>query len=481
GELMIEIEELCIQYPDRSHPAIDRLTETIAGGEVIVLTGPSGCGKSTLCRALAGFIPEMIPAKVSGEITVDGESVWTADPARVATRLGLIQQDPDAQICTLNVWQEVAFGPENLCLPPSEVAARVEQCLAFVGITHLAERTTTTLSGGEKQRLAIASILAMAPETILLDEPTANLDPEGAQAVFDLLREFRDREDRTLIVVEHRLAPLLPLAPRVLVMNKGGIVTRRATRRHEDLVALGLRAGWDLALPAPSKHGEAAPLLVKDLTFGYDGTPLLDNLSITVEPGEILGIIGPNGGGKTTLLRLIAGLEEPSAGRVVRGRKSVLGYLFQHPHQQIFERTVRGEFAIEGAISDESLRRSLDAANLSGLGSAAPLSLSLGEQRRLTLATTLVRDPDLLLLDEPFIGQDRANVAWIIAKILAARAKGAVTLLVSHDIPLVNSLCDRLLYLGAEPIIGDPRTVSARLQTMGKDAFTPGYWEGETT
>ena len=477
---MIEIEKLCIQYPDRLHSAIDRLTETIDRGEVIVLTGPSGCGKSTLCRALAGFIPEMIPAKVSGEITVDGESVWTADPARVATRLGLIQQDPDAQICTLNVWQEVAFGPENLCLPPSEVAARVEQCLAFVGITHLAKRTTTTLSGGEKQRLAIASILAMAPETILLDEPTANLDPEGAQAVFNLLRELRDREGRTLIVVEHRLAPLLPLSPRVLVMNKGGIVIRRATRRHEDLVALGLRASWDLALPASAKHGEAAPLLVKDLTFGYNGTHLLDNLSITVEPGEVLGIIGPNGGGKTTLLRLIAGLEEPDGGQVIRPKDSVLGYLFQHPHQQIFERTVRGEFAIEGAISDELFRRSLDAANLSGLESAAPLSLSLGEQRRLTLATTLVRDPDLLLLDEPFIGQDRANVAWIIAKILAARAKGAVTLLVSHDIPLVNSLCDRLLYLGSEPIIGDPRAVSARLQMMEKDAFTPGYWEGET-
>jgi energy-coupling factor transport system ATP-binding protein len=482
---MIEIEKLCIHYPDRAHPAIDCLTETIEGGEVIVLTGPSGCGKSTLCRALAGFIPEMIPAQVSGEVTVDGESVWTADPARVATRLGLIQQDPDAQICTLNVWQEVAFGPENLCLPPNEVAARVEQCLAFVGITHLAERTTTTLSGGEKQRLAIASILAMAPETILLDEPTANLDPEGAEAVFDLLRELRDKEGRTLIVVEHRLAPLLPLSPRVLVMNNGGIVTRRATRQHEDLVDLGLRAnwlqaGWDLDLPAPGKRGEAAPLRVENLAFGYDGTPLLDRLSITVEPGEILGIIGPNGGGKTTLLRLIAGLEEPVAGRIIRPRESVLGYLFQHPHQQIFERTVRGEFAIEGAISNESLQRSLDAANLSGLGSAAPLSLSLGEQRRLTLATTLVRDPDLLLLDEPFIGQDRANVAWIIAKILAARAKGAVTLLVSHDIPLVNSLCDRLLYLGSESIIGDPRTVSAQLQAIGKDAFTPGYWEGET-
>ncbi|MEA3238275.1 MAG: ATP-binding cassette domain-containing protein [Candidatus Bipolaricaulota bacterium] len=478
---MIEIEELCIQYPDRSHPAIDRLTETIDGGEVVVLTGPSGCGKSTLCRALAGFIPEMIPAKVSGGITVDGESVWTADPARIATRLGLIQQDPDAQICTLNVWQEVAFGPENLCLPPSEVATRVDQCLAFVGISHLAKRTTTTLSGGEKQRLAIASILAMAPKTILLDEPSANLDPEGAQAVFNLLRELRDQESRTLIVVEHRLAPLLPLSPRVLVMDKGAIVTRHTTRQHEDLVALGLRTDWNLALPASAKYGEAAPLWVKDLTFGYDGTPLFDRLSITVEPGEILGIIGPNGGGKTTLLRLIAGLEKPNGGQVIRPKESVLGYLLQHPHQQIFERTVRGEFAIEGTISDELLRSFLDDANLLGLESAAPLSLSLGEQRRLTLATTLVRDPNLLLLDEPFIGQDRANVAWIIAKILAARARGAVTLLVSHDIPLVNSLCDRLLYLGPEPIIGGPMTVSTRLQTMGKDAFTPGYWEGEET
>jgi len=478
---MIEIEELTIQYPDRLHPAIDRLTETIEDGEVIVITGPSGCGKSTLCRAVAGFIPGMIPAKVSGKVMIDGESVWTADPARIATHLGLIQQDPDAQICTLNVWQEVAFGPENLYLPPGEVAARVEECLAFVGISHLSERTTTTLSGGEKQRLAIASILAMAPETILLDEPTANLDPAGAQAVFSLLRELREREGRTLVVVEHRLAPLLPLSPRVLVMSEGEIVTRSVTRRHEDLVALGLRAHEDLDIPAPVKSGGDAPLRVENLTFGYDGTPLLDGLTITVEPGEILGIIGPNGGGKTTLLRLIAGLEKPNGGQVMRPTKSVLGYLFQHPHQQIFERTVRGEFAIEGAVSDDTIRHSLDAANLSGLESAAPLSLSLGEQRRLTLATTLVRDPELLLLDEPFIGQDRANVAWIIAKILAARAKGAVTLLVSHDIPLVNSLCDRLLYLDTEPIIGDPKTVSAKLHEMGKDAFTPGYWGGETT
>jgi len=476
---MIEIDNLTIQYRDRVRPAIDRLSETIESGEVIAITGPSGCGKSTLCRALAGFIPGMIPAAVSGTIRLDGESVWTSDPARIATCLGLIQQDPDAQICTLNVWQEVAFGPENLCLSRSEVVNRVEESLDFVGIAHLAERTTMTLSGGEKQRLAIASILAMAPRTILLDEPTANLDPEGAKAVFDLLRQLRDREGRTLMVVEHRLAPLLPLSPRVLVMDEGKIVTRRVTRHREDLLALGLRAHENLDLPAPVRCSEAAPLRVEGLMFGYSEDPLFQDLSLSVEPGEILGIIGPNGGGKTTLLRLIAGLEKPCRGRIIRPTRGVLGYLFQHPHQQIFERSVRGEFGIEGVVNDDDLHRFLDDANLAGLEDAPPLSLSLGEQRRLTLATTLVREPDLLLLDEPFIGQDRANVAWIISKILAARERGAVILLVSHDIPLVNSLCDRILYLDERPLSGDPETVSARLRTMGKEAFTPGYWEGE--
>ncbi len=475
---MIEIEELCVHYPDRLNPAIDRVTETIESGEVIVLTGPSGCGKSTLCRVLAGFIPGMIPAKVAGEVNVDGESVWAADPARIATRLGLIQQDPDAQICTLNVWEEVAFGPENLCLSPDEVTARVEQSLDFVGIAHLVERETTTLSGGEKQRLAIASILAMRPEVILLDEPTANLDPEGAKNVFDLLGNLRESEGRTLIVVEHRLEPLLTLNPRLLILDEGAIVTRRATRRHMDLDELGLRAHWDLHPPSIDKGREKAALTVEDLSFGYSDASLFEHFSLGLRSGEILGVIGPNGGGKTTLLRLIAGLEHPSKGRVVRSKDSTLGYVFQHPHQQIFERTVRGEFEIEGGITQERLRHTLSEAKLAGLEEVPPLSLSLGEQRRLTLATALSRDPDLILLDEPFIGQDRWNVMWIVSQILTARQRGAATLLVSHDIPLVAALCDRLLYLGEEAIEGKPDAVFSRLEAMGKEAFLPTYWEG---
>lgn len=406
------------------------------------------------------------------------QSAFGTDAARLAARVGLVQQDPDAQICTMGVRQEVAFGPENLCLPAAEVNRRVDAALAATGIAHLADRDTTTLSGGEKQRLAIAAILAMAPRVLLLDEPTANLDPAGAKAIFDTLAQLQSRKQLTLLIAEHRLAPLLPLEPRLLVLAEGRIVTRHAARRHEDLVALGLRAAWPRCLDRPSNpSGEGVE--IHGISFGYGAVPLFENLSLSIQPGEILGVIGPNGGGKTTLLRLLAGLEAPDTGRIDRPRGLQVGMVFQHPHQQIFERSVRRELEIEGPIDDRERTALLAAARLHGLEDAAPLSLSLGEQRRLTVVTTLRTQPGLLLLDEPFIGQDRRNAAWMIGRLLEARAAGAMTVLVSHDIPLLASLCNRLLYLGEETITGSPEFVFARLAEADRDAFTPGYWDGD--
>ena len=470
---------LSVHYPEREEPALREVTEEISSGEAVVITGPSGCGKSTFFRTVAGFVPEMIEARVSGDVRLYGRSVWERDPADIATRVGLVQQDPDAQICTLNVRQEVAFGPENLCLPVDEVRSRVGSALEVAGITHLTSRKTTSLSGGEKQRLAIASILAMNPELILLDEPTANLDPAGAETIFDLLQTLREQEGRTLIIAEHRLAPLLGLSPRLLVIDRGQVVARRETRTHEDLMALGLRAKWDLEIE-PARNNGGYPVDAKDLTFGYGDTPLFEDLSLRLEPGDIIGIIGPNGGGKTSLLRLLARLERPREGEVSFDGKARVGFVFQHPHQQIFERTVRGELAIEGINDEDRLTAILDEARLAGLADMPPLSLSLGEQRRLTVATTFARDPNVILLDEPFIGQDRQNVAWIIARILSARERGAIIVLVSHDIPLVAALCSRLLFLGEEMIDGPTPDVLARLDAAGQEAYLPDYWEGVT-
>ena len=207
------MRELSVQFPGREQRALDHLSATIQSGQTIAITGPSGCGKTTLLRTLAGFIPQLIHAEVDGEIRIGDQHLSTIDLAQLSPSIGLVQQDPDAQVCTLRVRSEVAFGPENLCLPPQEVQSRVTQALNALGIAHLAERDTTTLSGGEKQRLAVASILAMQPSVILLDEPTAHLDPEGARDLFDLLGQLQQATACTLIIVEHRLPPLRPLSP----------------------------------------------------------------------------------------------------------------------------------------------------------------------------------------------------------------------------------------------------------------------------
>ncbi len=470
----IAISKLSVRYPGRDCDALVEFSETIAEGEVVAVAGPSGCGKTTLCRTLAGFVPSMIPAAISGEIRLGGDSIRDVAPEALATRIGLVQQDPDAQICTLSAWQEVAFGPENLRLPASEVRARVERCLAELGIAHLRDRVTTTLSGGEKQRLAIASILAMEPRVLLFDEPTANLDPRGVQALFATLSDFGCAGKRTLVIIEHRIDALRALAPRLVLLDRGRAVKRYPARERIDYTEVGLRGAW--ALPPREATGGPPRVTVNRISFGY-AEPLWRDVSFTLRAGEVLVVIGPNGGGKTSLLRLLAGLAGPQAGTIERAPGTRIGFVFQHPHHQIFERTVRKEMELEGPRGTPSVDAELHDARLAGLEDVAPLSLSLGEQRRLTMATTLVRRPNLLLLDEPFIGQDRKNVLWMISQMQEMVAAGGTAVLVTHDIPLAAALADRVLYLGRDVrLLGSSDEVFGRLRELGETAFTPKAW-----
>jgi energy-coupling factor transporter ATP-binding protein EcfA2 len=470
----IDVRNLSVRYPDREEAALTAVSERIGEGDVVAIAGPSGCGKTTLCRTLSGFVPAMIPAEVTGEIRLGGESICGARAETLATRIGLVQQDPDAQICTLNVWQEVAFGPENLCLSVAEVHARVERSLDALGIAGLRHRKTTTLSGGEKQRLAIASILAMEPRILVFDEPTANLDPRGIHALLVTLSELARGKGRTLVVIEHRIDALRALAPRLVLLDRGRVVDRYPARERLDYALLGLRGAW-AAVPDGAAAGPPR-LRVEGVSFGYD-QPLWQDVSFPVCSGEVLAIIGPNGGGKTTLLRLLAGLAAPATGRIVRAPDVRVGFIFQHPHHQIFERTVRQEMQLERPSDGISVDDELRAARLSGLDDAAPLSLSLGEQRRLTVATALSRRPNLLLLDEPFIGQDRRNVLWMVSQIRSVIAQGGAVVIVTHDIPLAHALADRVLYLEREAhLYGVPDEVFGRLRERGDGTFTPEAW-----
>ncbi len=468
----IAFRELSVRYPDRAADALSEVTEEIREGSVVAVAGPSGCGKTTLCLALTGFVPEMIPARVSGDVTLGSRSVVGTAPELLATSVGLVQQDPDAQICTLNVWQEVAFGPENLGLPRADVRARVERALDAAGIASLRDRTTTTLSGGEKQRLAIASILAMEPRVLLFDEPTANLDPRGVLDLFRLLSEWMREGEKTLVVVEHRIDALRALRPRLLLLDRGRLVDRYPERERLDYARLGLRGAWS---PARQSEGSGDGVVSLDrVSFGY-GTPLLQDLTLTLRQGEVMVILGPNGGGKTTLLRLLAGLEAPQEGKVERADARV-GFVFQCPHHQLFERTVRQEMEL-GHPAPALVSEELEAARLSDLESAAPLSLSFGEQRRLAVAAALARRPNVLLLDEPFGGQDRRNVLWMVDRIRDVARDGGAVAFVTHDIPLAAALADRVLYLDHETWqCGAPADVFGWLRASGGAVFTPEAW-----
>lgn len=466
----LEVHHLSVRFPSRAERAIADMSCALESGELVVLTGPSGSGKSTLLYTLMGYIPEGIPADVEGDILFAGRKAPPGLLARANT-LGLLQQDPEAGICTLRVRDELAFGLENRQLPPSEIEDRVERALAVTGIRHLAHRATWTLSGGEKQKTALAAVLALEPSVILLDEPTAHLDPPSAR---DLLAVLRDlvTAGQGVLLVEHRLGPLRPLRPRVL---------RWGDPISSSVSAFSARRSL-ARFPRPSS------VSVRGLGFAYPGgRELFGGLSFEVASGEIVGVIGPNGAGKTALLRLLAGLARPFSGEVRVGggdptrlapadRRGLVGMVFQMPHHQLFASTLTEEFALGGVTEGEAAKH-LAAAGLAGMSDEHPLRLSVGERRRLTVALALAQSPRLLLLDEPFIGQDRRNADWIAGQIMEAARQGVAVVLVSHRLPLLSELADRVLSLGDTSLLGPADEVFAELERGGQEVFTPHYWE----
>ncbi|MDR1082714.1 MAG: ATP-binding cassette domain-containing protein [Coriobacteriales bacterium] len=470
---MLSFEQVSYRYQDVADAALANVTFSVAPGEHVVLLGSNGSGKSTLARLANGLL---LPDK--GSVRINGLSTSAKETIRtLRSQVGLIAQDPDNQIVSTTVLDEVAFGPENLGLKREEIIERVNAALQTLGLTGFEERDPNALSGGEKQRLIIASILAMNPAYLVLDEPTSMLDQKGRIEVRDAIRQLNAR-GHGIVHITHDLS-FAREADRALVLQEGRLVFAGrpdALLANEALlVAYGLKAPWDTQLmtepaddhlmktlrpaTAPKRRkergGSFPSLCLSDVRFNYNAgaeneREVLKGVSFTIAPGSFTLITGDSGSGKSTLLRVLSGLLEPSSGAVTfsngdRVFPSAVGIVFQHPESQLFAQTVEDEIAFGpsnlGLLPNKEARADVVREALGAVGldpkmffHRSPFSLSGGEMRRVAIASILATRPPFLLLDEPTAGLDakgRAFIHTFIERLITATA-GVVV--VSHDV-----------------------------------------------
>jgi energy-coupling factor transport system ATP-binding protein len=436
-----EVEGLTFSYPGSTEPALSDVSLRVEPGEIVALLGPSGSGKSTLLRALAGLVPHFHGGRFEGSVVVAGRDTRRFRPADLAGEVAMLFQDPEDQVVFGRVANEVAFGLENIGTPPGEIWPRVHDVLAEVGGERLAERRTETLSAGELQRVCLASVLALAPALLLLDEPTSQLDPEGAEQLLDLACEL----GAAVLLSEQR--PTLPLerCDRVLFVDQGRIWLDAPRDEGLDFLPPAYRPREPRSLPESGGARETLCRL-EDVTFAYESQPVLEGTALALQRGEIVALTGPNGVGKTTLAKIAAGLLEPLAGRVERHGRCC--YLSQDPGRYLVTERVEDEVALAVGGDLPRAHRALADVGLAGFEQRHPRDLSSGERERLALASVLVADPDVLILDEPTRGVDPPRKGELAA-LLRRDAERRGTLVVTHDLVFAGDVADRAVTLDA--------------------------------
>ncbi|MBI2781565.1 MAG: ABC transporter ATP-binding protein [Chloroflexi bacterium] len=468
-------------------------------GQLLLVVGPSGSGKSTVARALAGLLPAQFPGEWAGSLRVGdvevarGEGEGVAPITTAALGAGIVLQDPASQLVMERVGDDVAFGLENAAWAMAAMRERVPEVLAQVGLAGFEGRRSTRLSGGEQQRVAIAGVLAVAPGLLVLDEPTANLDPDGATAVFEILTELRSRRAATIVLVEHRAALAWPIADLVLALDDDGrpidagppadVLARSGSRLERAGVWLpGARPGPRRRRHAAVAAGSSPILEMEDVRFAFEpGHPVLRAVKLSVGQGERVALVGPNGSGKSTLLRLALGLLRPTAGEVRLGGRDprritgthlakLAGYVVQDPELGFLADTVREE--VELGLDADQVRHAHELCDrlripLTDFGDRSPYRLSGGEQRRLSLVTGLARRPLLLALDEPTYGQDRRGHEALVAALDELVDQGSAMLAATHDERFVHDATDRRIELADGWVAGDS-PVSEEVRAPGR-------------
>ncbi len=513
---MIKIENFTFYYSDAEKPALEDINLEIQDGEFVLVTGPSGGGKSSLCRCLNGLIPHFYGGKVAGKVEVQGLNVMKHPTKEMATKVGMIFQDPENQLVATDVEREIAFGLENLAFPRNLIAKRMEESLDTLGISGLRYRQVHELSGGEKQKVVIASVLALHPEILILDEPTSELDPKSAEEVLSIVERLNDELGITVVLIEHRLDRVLQHVDRLIVLDQGRVVADGSIRdilnksyqeitdtgvgmppiiklAHElenrgisvneapltvkegRIMLKGLFQKTPGQLPQCNKKGDNKPVIeVEKLWHVYPGGPAaLKNVSLRVNEGEFVAIMGRNASGKTTLVKHFNNLLKPTRGMVavdgIDTRKATIaelarkvGFVFQNPNDHLFADTIEEEIAFtlknlgfENGEIRQRVGEILERFKLQEYRKQYPRSLSGGEKQRAALASVLVIQPKILILDEPTRGIEYRLKRELMTFLNKYTSQGNTVILVTHDVETVAEHADRVILLSEGEIVVD--------------------------
>lgn len=520
---IISFRNFSFQYRAQKRPTLTDINLEIYPGERVLIAGPSGSGKSTLAGCINGLNPFSNPGACTGTLTVDGVDAPHSSLFELSAHVGTVLQDPDGQFIGLTVGEDIAFALENSCTPQDEMYAITRHAAELVGIENHLGYAPHELSGGQKQRVSLAGVMVDQVKILLFDEPLANLDPATGKQAIELIDEIQKKTDTTVLIIEHRLEDVLwRNVDRIVLVNGGTIL---ADLRPDELLSGSLLAengireplyvtalryagvditpdkhpahvdslvlddtdtqklrDWFTARPRPAAQPEREPLLeVKGLSFGYQkGQQTLRDVSFSIGKGEMVSIVGRNGAGKSTLSKLICGFETPDAGEIflngkplaeenIRRRAQHIGYVMQNPNQMISKTMIYEEVALglqRSGLTEEQIREKVEATlRVCGLYPFRnwPISaLSFGQKKRVTIASVLVLDPELILLDEPTAGQDFRHYTDIMEFLRGLNARGVTVVMITHDMHLMLEYTRRALVFCDGRLIAD-RTAAAVL------------------
>ena len=520
---IISFRNFSFQYRAQKRPTLTDIDLEIYPGERVLIAGPSGSGKSTLAGCINGLNPFSNPGACTGTLTVDGVDAPHSSIFELSAHVGTVLQDPDGQFIGLTVGEDIAFALENSCTPQDEMHAITRHAAELVGIENHLGYAPHELSGGQKQRVSLAGVMVDQVKILLFDEPLANLDPATGKQAIELIDEIQKKTDTTVLIIEHRLEDVLwRNVDRIVLVNGGTIL---ADLRPDELLSGSLLAengireplyvtalryagvditpdkhpahvdslvlddtdtqklrDWFTARPRPAAQPEREPLLeVKGLSFGYQkDQQTLRDVSFSIGKGEMVSIVGRNGAGKSTLSKLICGFETPDAGEIflngkplaeenIRRRAQHIGYVMQNPNQMISKTMIYDEVALglqRSGLTEEQIREKVEATlKVCGLYPFRnwPISaLSFGQKKRVTIASVLVLDPELILLDEPTAGQDFRHYTDIMEFLRGLNARGVTVVMITHDMHLMLEYTRRALVFCDGRLIAD-RTAAAVL------------------